>query len=348
MTTSPIKTALASYGMSGQLFHAPFLNAHSSYDFAYVLERSKKKCNDHYPSVISLDTWEQILASDAELIIINTPTYLHYPMAKEALLAGKNVVVEKPVCSSVKETEELITLAKQQHLVLNVYHNMRLEGEVKTAKELIDQGTLGDIIGFEAYFDRYRPDLGPKVWKESPHAGAGLVYDIGSHLIDQVLQFFGEPKNITSAIKIERPVASVPDCFDIQFHYKNFTANIGAGMLIQNPRPKLKITGTKGTYTYNNFDPQESQLKQGMSPIDENFGIDLPENYGTFEKVDGSVQRIPTHKGGYMEYYDNLANVLLGNTSEVLVKNQDAQKVVEIIETLYTQNHFQVNGEKLV
>lgn len=343
---TPIKTALASFGMSGQLFHAPFLHVNLSFDFAYVLERTTKKCNEFYPTVISLDNWNEILTSDAELIIINTPTYLHYSMAKEALLVGKNVVIEKPVCSSVKETEELITLANEKGLLLNVYHNMRLEGEVITARKLIENGTLGEITGFETYFDRYRPELGAKFWKESPHLGAGLVYDIGSHLIDQVLQFFGETNKITADIKIERSVAQVPDCFDIEFEYPKFKAKIGAGMLVKNPRPKLIIKGTKATYYYDTFDPQESQLKNGMLPNNPNFGIDKIENYGTLKMADGSIMKVATEKGSYMNYYDNIANILQGETTDIFVKNEEAKKVVEIIELVYVQNNFKLTGEK--
>ncbi len=344
--STPIKTALASYGMSGQLFHAPFLHVNPHYDFAYVLERTKKKCNDRFHEVISLDTWQEIIQSDAELVIVNTPTYLHFSMAKEALLVGKHVVIEKPVCSSVAEMEELINIAEAKNLVLNVYHNMRLEGEVKTAKKLIDEGALGDIIGFEAYFDRYRPEQSPKIWKETPHLGAGLVYDIGSHLIDQLLTFFGSPQEITSEIKIERSTASVPDFFNIQFNYPTFKAIIGAGMLVKNPRPKLTVRGTKATYTYLDFDPQEAQLKEEILPNDANFGMDSPEHYGVLTQEDGSSSVVVTEKGTYMDYYENLAEVLLNKHTNVLVTNKEAKQVIEVIEKVYEQNGFSLEGNK--
>lgn len=339
-----IKVALASYGMSGQVFHAPFLFSNDRFELSVVLERSKKLCQQRYSLVQSVDTWEALLASDVDLVIVNTPTYLHYTMAKSALLAGKNVVVEKPACTTSIEMQELMEIASRRKLLLNVYHNRRLDSEVLTAKKWINEGKLGKIERFEAYFDRNRPEIGPKAWKEQINPGAGLVYDLGAHLIDQVLYLFGEPNQIKGEIKVERPNGMVPDGFEITFEYSRFQAKIGASMMVTSPRPKLQIEGDTASFVCETFDPQERQLLSGMLPNDPNCGVDRAHHFGTVSASGGPPERISLEKGRYMNYYNNIADLLERKTDDPLVRNAEALRVIEVIEQVYAQNGYNVDG----
>jgi predicted dehydrogenase len=208
MSTSKINTALCSFGMSGVLFHAPFIHVNKGFNLYAVWERSKNLADQKYGGVKTYRTLENMLAAEeVELVVVNTPNYTHYDYAKKALLAGKHVIVEKPFTITVKEGEELITLAKNQNRMLSVYQNRRYDSDYKTVKKIIAEGWLGELVEVEIHFDRYKEELSPKIHKEIPGPGTGALYDLGSHLIDQVLQLFGMPQAVFADIQIIRPVS---------------------------------------------------------------------------------------------------------------------------------------------
>ena len=190
-----MNTAICSFGMSGWVFHAPFINVNPGFNLYAVWERTKNLAQEKYPGVKTYRTLEDMLADDlVELVVVNTPNYTHYEYTKKALEAGKHVVVEKPFTINVEEGEELITLAKKQNKKLSVFQNRRYDSDYKTIKKVMNAKMLGDLVEVEMHFDRYSTALSPKVHKEIPGPGTGSVYDLGSHLIDQALQLFGMPK----------------------------------------------------------------------------------------------------------------------------------------------------------
>src|SRR5688572_28781733 len=198
---TPIKTALCSFGMSGKVFHAPFIDAHTDFQLYGVVERTKQLAKQKYPRVIIFRSLEEMLADDAvELVIVNTPNATHYDYTKKALEAGKHVVVEKPFTTEVHEGEELIALAAEKNRVLSVYQNRRWDSDFMTVKRVINDGLLGEVVEAEIHFGRYKEELSPKLHKETPGPGAGILYELGSHLIDQALQLFGMPQAIFADI----------------------------------------------------------------------------------------------------------------------------------------------------
>lgn len=182
---TPINTALCSFGMSGWVFHAPFINVSPHFNFYAVWERSKNKAVEKYPEVKTYRTLETLLADNlVELVIVNTPNYTHYGYAKKALEAGKHVIVEKPFTINIEEGKELIEIAKKHNKILSVYQNRRYDSDYKTIKKIVNENLLGKLVEVEMHFDRFKEELSPKLHKEIPGPGAGSLYDLGSHLID--------------------------------------------------------------------------------------------------------------------------------------------------------------------
>lgn len=282
----PIKTALCSFGMSGKLFHAPFLQILEGFKLYAVWERSKKVVKEIYPQVISYDSYEELLKDEAiELVIVNTPNYTHFDFAHKALLAGKHVVVEKPFTVTVQEGEELITLAKQQGKILSVYQNRRFDSDYKIVKRIVEEGSLGTIVEAEFHFDRYKEELSPKQHKETPGPGTGSLYDLGSHLIDQALQLFGKPQAVFADIHIVRPISSVVDYFELLMYYPALRVRLHSSYLVREPLPAYILHGSKGSFIKTKSDVQEEALQSGQMPDDIEWGAEPESERGLLHTV---------------------------------------------------------------
>lgn len=332
MTDSIIKVGLASFGMSGRIFHAPFIERNPNFELKSILERSKSKSKELYPNATIVRGYDELLQDkELDVIVVNLPTYLHFEMAKQALLSGKHVVLEKPMAASIEESMELLTIAKEKELMLAVYHNKRFEGGFKTIEKLRDNRVFGDIQNSRFAVHRYRPEIGPKAWKEENYPGAGILYDIGSHLIDQCLTMFGWPLDLKADLQIQRRNGAVIDYFELTFIYENFTAVIVSDMLTKESIPTLTVIGTKSTYIKYGADPQESRLAQDIINWDE-IGLDLSENYGTLtNNQTQESERIRTEEGSYSQFYENVYEVLRLN-KPMIISPEEALDVIKIIE----------------
>jgi scyllo-inositol 2-dehydrogenase (NADP+) len=332
MNSRIIKTGLASFGMSGRIFHAPFIEHNPDYELTAILERTKNISSDSYPNSTVVRSFEDILNTDIELVIINTPSYLHYEMCKQALLAGKNVVVEKPFTSTVEEAEELIKLAETKELLITVYHNKRLEGDIQTIKKIIEEKQLGELEEITLQLRRFRPQLGPKKWKETNFPAAGLLYDIGAHFIDTFLYLFGTPRNIISDLQVQRKEGIVNDYFDITFEYDGYKARMISDMLTENKDyPTIEIKGSKGEFIKFGHDPQESKLASGKWDWS-TIGKDNPANYG-LTTISSIKQPVVTEEGNYALFYENLAKNI--DTHEnLLVSAQEGLEVIKLIKEI--------------
>ncbi|HTD93146.1 MAG TPA: Gfo/Idh/MocA family oxidoreductase, partial [Chitinophagaceae bacterium] len=178
-----IKTGICSYGMSGKLFHAPFIQSHPGYELAAMVERHNNESRERYPDSKLYRSVDEMLKDDTlQLIVVNTPVQLHTEQVKAALEAGKNVVAEKPFTTNAKEAEELDALAKEKGLLLSVYQNRRYDGDFWAIREVLSQNILGELKEAEMRFDRYRPGYSGKDHKEGGVPGAGVLHDLGAHL----------------------------------------------------------------------------------------------------------------------------------------------------------------------
>lgn len=329
-----IKTAIIGFGKSAEIFHAPFIVKNPGFRLISVLERNSERSRVKYPFVKLIRNLDEFLQDpDTDLVVITTPNITHYEYTKQSLLHNKHVIIEKPFTITTSEADELIKIAKEKYLTLAVYHNRRWDGDFMTVRELIRSGKLGEITEFESHFDRYRPELKPNSWKEEPLPGSGIVYDLGSHLIDQCLQLFGSPETINSVIEKQRINSRIDDYFKITLHYKNLICILTAGMMVKEPKLRFRVEGTKASFIKNELDPQENDLMQGKDPLNSEWGRESEVNYGKliFEK---SEELVPTIPGRYQNFYNNVYNVIV-NKEKLLVKPQQAREVISIIERCY-------------
>lgn len=337
----PINTALCSFGMSGWVFHAPFISIHPGFNLYAVWERTKNLAEEKYPGIKTFRTLEEMLANkDIELVIVNTPSVTHYEYAKKVILAGKHVVVEKPFTATVAQAEKLIELANRNNVKLSVYQNRRYDSDFKTVKRVLEEGLLGRIIDAEMHYDRYTPELSYKVHKETPTAAVGSVYDLGAHLIDQALQFFGMPVAISADITINRPGSKVDDYFDIKLFYPAHRVTLKSSYFVREALPGYIFHGTKGSFIKAKTDVQETDLQAGKKPGTADWGMEPASQKGLLHtEKDGEVVKeyITSLQGNYGEYYNGIYDALR-NDKDVPVSAEDGMKVIKIIEAAYSSN----------
>ena len=332
-----INVALCSYGMSGQIFHGPLLEAHRGFKIIKILERTKDLSRDKHPSSETVRRFSSILTDpDVELVIVNTPDHLHYEMTREALQAGKHVVVEKPFTLKSSHADELTNLAGKKGVVLTVFQNRRWDGDFLTVREIIEKGKLGRLVEFESHFDRYRNYLQDS-WKDSGTEGTGTLYNLGSHLIDQALRLFGMPERIFCDSRMLRDGATTDDSFDLFLHYPGVKCLLRSSYLVGEPGPRFILHGTEGSYLKWGIDPQEEAMKLGAVPGSDNWGVEPESAWGRINtefsgsRLEGSYRTIP---GNYLAFYDNLYDVIRKRTEPEVTPAQ-AKDVVRIIEAAY-------------
>ncbi|MBF2707188.1 Gfo/Idh/MocA family oxidoreductase [Flavobacterium soyangense] len=330
-----IKTVLLSYGMSGKVFHAPFLTIHPGFELLGSWERSKKLIQQDYPEVISYPTLESILQDKSiNLVVVNTPVGTHFEYAKKVLLAGKHAVVEKAFTTTVAEAQELSTLAKEKGLKLAVFQNRRWDSDFKTVKKIIDDNLLGETVEAEFHFDRYNPNLSPKQHKETANSGAGILKDLGPHLIDQALFLFGLPNAVFADIQITREHSLVDDYLDILLYYPDFRVRLKAGFFVREAIPSYVIQGKKGSFLKPRGDVQEDNLKLGMKPNLTTWGAESDENQGLLHtEIKGKIskEKVATLHGNYYDFFEGVYQSIANDKTEP-VTAQDGVNVMRIIE----------------
>ncbi len=337
----PINTALCSFGMSGWVFHAPFITTNPKFNLYAVWERSKNLAEEKYPGVKTYRTLEEMLDDkEVELVIVNTPNYTHYDYTKKSLLAGKHVIVEKPFSITVDEGYELIQLAQKQNKKLSVYQNRRYDSDYKTVKKIVDQKLLGDIVEIEIHYDRYSKDLSYKVHKETPGPGTGALYDLGSHLIDQALQLFGMPEAVFGDIRIVRPISKVDDYFEVILYYQNLRVKLKSSYLVRESLPGYIFHGSLGSFIKPKTNIQEMALQSGAVPGKQDWGTEPDSEKGLLHtEKKGNILReyIESEQGNYGEYYDAMYEAIV-NDAPVPVSAEDGLNVIKIIEAAFKSN----------
>jgi scyllo-inositol 2-dehydrogenase (NADP+) len=336
-----IKTAILSFGMSGRVFHAPFIALHPGFKLVGVLERSKNESLQFYPDIHIYRTLEEVLNdANIELIVVNTPTNTHFEFCKKALEAGKHVVVEKAFTTTVAEAIELIELAESRNLMLSVYQNRRWDSDFSTLRSVIAQELLGEIFEAEFHFDRYKESLSPKLHKEVPGPGAGLLNDLGPHLIDQALSLFGMPDAVFAYIQTLRPDSLVDDAFSISLFYADKKVILKSNLLIREALPAFVVHGKKGSFIKSRADIQEAALLANEKPNLTNWGTEPVSEQGLLHtEVNGEIirKKIPTIQGNYYQYYDGIYHAI-ANGAPAPVTAQDGLHVMQIIEAAIKSN----------
>jgi scyllo-inositol 2-dehydrogenase (NADP+) len=325
---NPIATALLAYGMSGKVFHAPFLATNKGFDLYAVLERNEKKAIKDHPTIKSYNSISDLLSDDKiELVVVNTPNNTHFDFAKLALEANKHVLVEKPATTTAEEFEELLALAEKVNRKVLVYHNRRWSSDIMAAKEVIKSGKLGEIVEMHLRFDRYRPTIGVKSFKESPIPSSGIWYDLGSHLIDQAISIFGKPISHFGTKNSYRENSQVDDFGFMHILFPNkVNVFITTSFLVADAQAGILIHGTKGSFVKEFCDEQENQLVEGMSPLHPDFGLEHPGKEGklTYFNTEGEkiVEYLASKKGNFNALFDEVYQNIRNNKA-FSIDNQD-------------------------
>lgn len=330
-----IKTGIASFGMSGKLFHAPFVNNHPNYELTAIVERHNSDSRELYPESKLVRSFEELLKDDEiELIIVNTPTQTHYDYTKLALEAGKNVVVEKPVATNANEAAELNELAASKGLFLSVYQNRRYDGDYAAIKEVVEKGWLGEIREVEFKYDRFRTEPSGKAHKEQNLPGAGVLHDLGAHLVDQTLQLFGWPNGVFADIITLRTGVESNDYFEMLLYYPRMRARLKATVVAREALPAYVLHGMKGSYHQQRSDLQESELLKGTVPGINDWcpSPDQPDGI-LHTEIDGQIVKklTKTTSGNYMNYYEDVYQALV-NGAPNPVPVSDAIKSMTILD----------------
>ncbi|HYK75463.1 MAG TPA: Gfo/Idh/MocA family oxidoreductase [Daejeonella sp.] len=333
----PICAALLAYGMSGKIFHAPFLHQHPGFKLYAVLERHKKSARADYPEIRSYDTLEELLGdAQIELIVVNTPNNTHFELAQKALLAGKHVLLEKPAATSLAEVQQLFELGRKLNKKVLVYQNRRWASDFLAARQIIESGQLGQIIEIHLRFDRYRNFIGPKTFKETPVPGSGILYDLGSHLLDQIISLFGKPLAFQKTLGKYRPGTLVDDYATLHLQYpEQINVFITANMLVADPQAGIVIHGTRGSFIKSFCDTQEEQLQQGWLPGDKGFGLEPEGQEGKLTLINDqgekTTEKIGSLKGRYMDLFE-AAYQTIRNGKEFPIKEKEILIQMELLE----------------
>ncbi|MXV52160.1 Gfo/Idh/MocA family oxidoreductase [Pedobacter sp. HMF7647] len=323
---TPIITGILSYGMSGRLFHAPFIDERLGFKLHAVTERTTKKAHLRYPEIISYESVEELLSDKTvELVIVNTPNYTHYEFAKAALEKGKHVLVEKPFTATKSQALELFTIAEGNGCKIMVYQNRRWDSDFLLFKEMITGGQLGNLIEVHFRFDRYKMQIGPKAFKETPMPASGITYDLGPHLLDQVISVFGEPLSFKKTKGVYRPNSQVDDYLSIVLQYPNqINVFVTASLLTADPLPSFVAHGTTGSFSKHRSDVQEAQLDKEISPFDNNYGVDGDKGILTTIGEDGERIRsnLEPPKGDYKQLFEAVHNAIRLGVTYPITKDQ--------------------------
>jgi len=309
-----VKVGLCAFGMSGRVFHAPFLKQHPGFFMSAVVERSKENSKTDYPDATIYRTVEEMLKNaDIEIVVVNTPVQTHFEYVKMALEAGKNVIVEKPFTATLSEAQELVNLAETKNLFLSVYQNRRFDRDFLQVKKVLSDVKLGNIKEAELRFDRYRTNPSGKEHKENPDLnGSGALHDLGSHLVDQATQLFGFPAKVFADVFSMKGADYANDYFELILYYHDeLRVRLKSSVFTKEDHYAYKIHGVRGSFLQQRTDSQETELVSGIIPA---YGKDWTQPLKEYDGIlnylneNSESERILLYSepGNYMDYYQQI------------------------------------------
>jgi predicted dehydrogenase len=326
-----MRVALIGFGTGGAVFHAPLISAAPGLELAAVVTRNPERqaaARARYPDAEVLDAPGLVWSGGYDLAVVTTPNRSHVPLARAALDAGLPVVVDKPVAPTVAEAR---SLAGGPPVV--PFHNRRWDGDFRTIASLVGDGTLGRVLRFESRFTRWRPAIKPG-WKETadPAAAGGVLYDLGSHLIDQAITLFGPPTDVHAEVDVRRPGAeAADDAFVALTHAGGVRSHLWVSAIAADLGPRFRVLGDRAAYVTYGLDVQEQQLRDGLTPADDGYGRTPPEAYGLLG-TPGQTRPEPTADGRYQDFYPRVAAAVRGEAPPP-VSLDEAIAGLEVIET---------------
>jgi len=311
-----VRVGLIGFGLAGQAFHAPMIRGIKGMELACVLERRTNNAKARHPEVRIARSLDEMLSDNSiNLCVVATPNDTHYSYTKACLEADRHVVLDKPAVPTLRELEELFRIAAAHKRLLTVYQDRRWDGAFLTVKKLINSGALGQVAEYEARFDRFRLDAKPNAWREeAKFPAAGVLWDLGPHLIDGALVLFGEPQTIYAAAICQRETSVVDDAFDVIMEYPRLRASLKARIIAYAPSHHLLVHGTEGSFVKYGMDPQEEILRSANYPdgLDwgKDWGLEPPEHWGTLSRVNEKPRKIETERGDYRGFYADVRDAI--------------------------------------
>src|ERR1700686_425396 len=330
-----IDVSLIGFGLAGRAFHAQVIRATPGLRLAAIVQRHGNEAAEKYPDVRVVRSVGELLdIREVRLVVIATPNESHAPIARQCLEAGRDVVVDKPFATTLKEAAELVELARKCGRLITVYQNRRYDGDFQALRQIVVDGALGRIVRFETNYDRFRPDLKPGAWRERVGPGSGIWFDIAPHLIDHALVLFGQPEAVTADIRMERTVAAVDDSFYVMLHYPAGMRAGGRATIGGAARPRFGLHGTRGSFFKQTFDPQEINLRRGHVPESGPWGGEPEEDWGVLTTMENDVvtkRSVPSSTCDYRDYYANVRDAILGRAT-LAVSPEHALDVMRVLE----------------
>lgn len=304
--SAALRVGLIGYGPGGRFYHAPLIRATPGLTLAAVVTRDPERAADvaaDHPGTAVVPAVEE-LWDRCDLVVVASPNRTHVPLARAALLAGLPVVVDKPLAGTAEEARDLLRLADERGRMLTVYQNRRWDGDYRTVRRLVETSALGEVHRFESRFERWRPV--PKGgWREmgGPAELGGLLYDLGSHLVDQALLLFGPVSAVYAETDARRKgVAGDDDTFVALTHTRGVRSHLWMSALAARPGPRFRVLGDRASYIKWGLDVQEERLRAGGDPREPSFGEEPPDRWGTLGEGD-DTREVPTEPGAYLDFY---------------------------------------------
>jgi len=334
-----INTAIIGYGTSGKKLHTPLLESLDNYNLCAIATRNQTKLSA-LPSHCRHYSVDQVMVeSKINLVIIATPNDSHFELAKQALQAGKHVVVEKPLALESAQAQQLIDIAAQRNLVLATFHNRLWDCDFLAIKKLVGNKQLGSIHSYSARVDRFWPEVVDN-WRNNSDYG-GATWELAPNLIMQSLKLFGHPDSVFADISTQRASADAPDNFYIRLNYTcQLCVELRSSSLVKHSGPRFVIHGDKGSYIKEGIDPQHAQLKNGISPTSKKFGEEAIDDWGSLynDANDSDEETLsPSPKGNYLAFYERLYEAMTTQGTSP-VDNDSAVEVVKIIEAAFSSS----------
>ncbi len=326
----PIRVGLIGFGFVSKTFHVPLLQATDGYKITAVSSSRPADVSAMLAGVeVVADPKALATRSDVDLVVIASPNETHAPLAELAMRAGRNVVVDKPFTITIEEARHLAAVAKENDVVLSVFQNRRWDSDFLTVQDAIRRDLTGRLVLFESRIDRHRPEVRDR-WREIPGPGAGLLYDLGPHLIDQTLLLFGIPDSVQATLAKQRRGARTHDFFQLVLRYGEMVATLGAGSLVSGGSARFSVHGDRASLVKQKPDMQEDQLRAGMLPGTPDWGLD-PDDAVLYEGATGDARALKTARGDQRGYYVALREALRGQAPNPVPPEQGAT-VMAIIE----------------
>lgn len=332
-----VRAGIIGFGIAGRYFHAPLLRAAGIPILAVVTSRPEP-AREYLGTVDVLGSAEELIArDDIDLVVISSPNTLHAPHAAAALRAGKHVVVEKPVAATAAEVSDLEQLAAQHERKLAIFQNRRWDSDFLTIRKLIDQGRLGAINSYHARWDRFRPEVTER-WRERDEPGHGVLYDLGSHLIDQALVLFGQPEWLYANVFAQRNNSATVDGFEILMGQGLLRITLGASLITADGGYRYRVNGSRASFLKAGLDQQEDQLKAGSEPDERFFGTEPTEQWGTLVQGEtGRREVITPETGRWLTFYETMRRAV-EQDGPVPVSAAQAYDTTRIIEAALTSS----------